>query len=141
MARPYSMDLRKRAIARVLSGESRHQVARVLKVAPSSVIKWMSRQARHGSAAPGQMGGHRRPTIFGEHRRAVLEKVAQKPHVTLDELVALLAERGVCVHRASVGRFLKREGKSYKKNPASGRAEWSEAKATPPALEAASAAD
>jgi putative transposase len=135
------MDLRERAVARVLSGESRHQVARVLKVAPSSVIKWVSRQTRLGSAAPGQMGGHRRPAITGEYRRAVLEKVCQKPHVTLDELVALLAERGLAVHRASVSRFLRREGMSFKKNTASGRAEWSKAGPIPLALEAVSDAD
>ena len=46
MAKPYSMDLRERAMRRVAAGESAHSVAVVLKVSVSSVIKWAQRQRR-----------------------------------------------------------------------------------------------
>ena len=44
MAKPYSMDLRERAMRRVAAGESAHSVAAVLKVSVSSIIKWAQRQ-------------------------------------------------------------------------------------------------
>ena len=43
MPRPYSDDLRERAIEAVESGASRHEVADRFDVAPSSVINWMRR--------------------------------------------------------------------------------------------------
>lgn len=116
MARPYSMDLRERAMERLASGQTTYEVAAALKVAVSSVIKWADRKRRLGSAAPGQMGGHKPHRISGDHRAFVLEAVAKGSHVTLHQLSDQLKERGLVVHPASVGRFLQREGKSYKKN-------------------------
>ena len=43
MARPYSMDLRERAVARVQAGGSVHVIARALSISPSSVVKWAQR--------------------------------------------------------------------------------------------------
>jgi putative transposase len=123
MAKPYSMDLRQRAMDRLAVGETSHAVAAALKIAPSSVIKWADRQRKTGSAAPGKMGGHRPFLIAGEHRDWVLCEVARKPHVTLEALAAGLAARGLKVHAASVGRFLHREGQSFKKNSAARRAD------------------
>ena len=57
MARPYSMDLRERAILRVEAGESVRLAADALCVAPSSVVKWCQRYRVTGSVSPGQMGG------------------------------------------------------------------------------------
>ena len=65
MAKPYSMDLRERAMRRVAAGESVRSVAAVLKVSVSSVIKWAQRQRRTGSVAPGKMGGHRSFRVWG----------------------------------------------------------------------------
>jgi putative transposase len=115
MAKPYSMDLRERAMARVEAGETSYEVAAALKVAVSGVIKW-ARKRRLGSAAPGKMGGHRPYLISGEHRLFVLSEVERDPHVTLHQQTAALAERGLDIHPARVGRFLHREGKSFKKN-------------------------
>ncbi|WP_274628783.1 hypothetical protein [Arvimicrobium flavum] len=61
------------------------------------------------------MGGHRPYLISGEHRLFVLGEVERDPNVTLHQLTAALAERGLKVHPASVGRFLHREGKSFNK--------------------------
>ena len=43
MARPYSLDLRERAVARVSAGESVRAVAARLRVSVSSVVKWSQR--------------------------------------------------------------------------------------------------
>jgi putative transposase len=56
MAGPLSMDLRKRAMARLARGESTRTVAAALGVAVSSVVKWSQRQRATGSCAPAKMG-------------------------------------------------------------------------------------
>jgi transposase len=127
MGRAYSMDLRQRAMDRVALGETCHAVAAALNVAPSSVIKWAQRQRRTGSVAPDKMGGRRPALITGEHRVWVLSVLDGPDHVTLEWLARGLQERGLKVHPANICRFLHREGKSFKKNRAAGRAEQAEA--------------
>ena len=48
--KPYSIDLRERAGARVVAGESVRDVAAVLKVTASSVVKWAQRKRSTGPA-------------------------------------------------------------------------------------------
>ena len=115
MAKPYSMDLRERAMRRVAAGESARSVAAVLKVSVSSVIKWAQRLRRTGSVAPGKMGGHRSLRVSGEHRTWLLVRVAGDPNVTLRGLARELGERGITVCHGTVGRFLRREDQSFKK--------------------------
>ncbi len=116
MARPYSMDIRERAMARLAEGETCYEVAEALSVAVSSVIKWAARLRQHGSVAPAKMGGRRPHVIVCRYRELVLDAVKRNPHVTLRQLAAMLSAAGLYVHHASVGRFMKREGKSFKKN-------------------------
>ncbi|MBT9373345.1 transposase [Rhizobium sp. CSW-27] len=56
------------------------------------------------------------------HGEWISERVALHGEVTLDELCLELAERGIDVHRATVGRFLHRLGLSNKKKPQGKRA-------------------
>ena len=65
MTRPYSMDLRYRAIARVLAGETVRSVAEALSVSAATVVRWAQRYRASGSAAPGKVGGHRIGTLSG----------------------------------------------------------------------------
>jgi putative transposase len=113
MAKPYSMDLRDRAMARFAAGGSSRVATTALKVAVPSVIKWAARERRFGSVAPGRMGGHHRFAISGEHRLFVLRQIEETPHVTLQALSEALAARGPEVHPATVGRVLARERKSF----------------------------
>jgi transposase len=57
MARSYSLDLRERAIARVLAGDSIRAVGAAFATDPSVVSKWSSRLRATGSVSPGEMGG------------------------------------------------------------------------------------
>jgi transposase len=77
MAIAYSLDLRERAVARVQAGESVRAVAEKLSVSPSSVVKWWQRFRATGSAAAGQMGGHRPRVLVGEHRARLLDRIAR----------------------------------------------------------------
>ena len=121
MAKPYSMDLRERAIARVRSGDSVRSVAEALSISPSSVVKWSQRFRVTGSVAPGQMGGHRPRLIVGEHEAWLRERMAAGDF-TLRGLVAELAERGLKVDYRTVWSFAHRQGLSFKKNRSGKRA-------------------
>jgi putative transposase len=121
MARPYSLDLRERAVARVEAGESVRFVARVLNISPSSVVKWWQRFKATGSPAAGKMGGYRPRVLVGEHAAFLRERIAQGGF-TLRSLVAELAGRGLKVDYRTVWAFVHREGLSFKKNRSAKRA-------------------
>jgi putative transposase len=116
MVKPYSLDLRERAVARVGLGESVRSVAAVLSVSASSVVKWSQRSRKTGSAAPGQMGGHRPKVLVGSHRDWLLRRMASD--FTLRGLVTELAERGVKVDYRTVWNFVHSERLSFKKKRA-----------------------
>ena len=119
MTRPYSMDLRERAVARVLAGESVRSVASVLSISAATVVRWSSRHRATGSAAPGKIGGHKVGILSGGHRDWLLERATRD--FTLRGLVAELAERGVKVDYVQVWRFVHAEGLSFKKKRATRR--------------------
>jgi transposase len=120
MTKPYSNDLRERAVARVCAGESVRSVAAVLSISASSVVKWAQRSRATGSVTPGQMGGHRPRVLVGEHREWLLRRVTAD--FTLRGLVAELAERGVKVDYRTVWNFVHAERLSFKKKRSARRA-------------------
>jgi putative transposase len=115
MARPYSNDLRERAVAAVeRDGLSRRQAAARYGVAASAVIKWVRRFRETGSVNPGKMGGHRPKKIAGAWRTWLLER-CRAAAFTLRGLVAELGERGLKVDYRSVWEFVHAEKLSHKK--------------------------
>jgi putative transposase len=115
MGKPYSMDLRERAVAAVLrDGLSRHESAARFGVAPSTVINWLRGVQETGSVAPGQMGGHKPKAIVGEHALFLSRRVREGAF-TLRGL-AELAERGLKVDYRSVWNFVHADRLSFKKN-------------------------
>lgn len=117
MTRPYSNDLRERVVLAVQAGDACRSVAERFGVAVSCVVKWSQRHRATGSVAPSRMGGYR-PRALVAHRAFIAERIAQTPHLTLHGLKSELAARGVAVSHSTVWRFLRREGLSFKKNPA-----------------------
>src|ERR1700730_18064687 len=69
----------------VLSGAPRHEVARMLHVGASCVIKLMQRVDATGDFQPGKFGGHKRYAL-AEHEDKVRALVAEKPDLTITEL-------------------------------------------------------
>ncbi len=59
---------------------------------------------------------------LADGRERLLARMAEKPHLTLEALLGELEARGVVVCCDTLRRFLKREGISFKKNRARGRA-------------------
>jgi putative transposase len=138
MGRAYSVDLRERVIAAVeRGGMSRHQAAARFGVAVSSAIKWVQRFRLTGSAAPGQMGGHKPKAIAGAHRDWLVERCRTRDF-TLRGLVAELAERGIKVDYRSVWEFVHAEKLSFKKNTARPRAGQAGRRSAPRAMAALS---
>lgn len=121
MGRYYSLDLRERAVAVYLGGETCRAVGARFAIAPSTVVKWAALLKRQGDLKPGKVGGHR-PTHLEPHRDFILARIEDTPHLTLHRLVDLLATRGILVSHDTVWRFLRAEGLSFKKKPVRDRA-------------------
>lgn len=123
MGRSYSMDLRRRLVARVAGGQSRRGAAEDFSVSPSFSVKLVARQARTGSLEPAPQGRPRGTGKLDLYRAFLIDRVKEKPDITMPELAAELAERhGVEADPASLSRFLCKAGLSYKKNAAGQRA-------------------
>jgi transposase len=119
MSRPYSDDLRARAVAAVAGGMSCHQAAKVFSVSVSSVIRWAQRHRATGSVSPKPIGGNRGFRIDGDDRGWLLARIAGQPDLTLEELRReLLAERGLAAGYGTLWRFCDREQLTFKKNSA-----------------------
>jgi transposase len=119
--RPYSEDLRERAVRRAEAGETIRSIAEALQISPSCVSKWRKRLHETGSLTPGQVGGHKPRALSGECADWLRARVAEGPFTTRG-LTAELAARGIKTDRRAVWVFLHAEGLSFKKNRAARRA-------------------
>ena len=116
MTTPLSQDLRRRIVRAVEKGSSIRQAAARYEVSPSAAVKLMQRVRQTGSTAPGKIGGHRRP-LLEPHADALREMVEGKKGITLREIQARLAERGLEVKALStIADMLHRLGLSHKKS-------------------------
>jgi putative transposase len=116
MTAPLSRDLRERIARTVSDGSSIRQAAERFQVSPSAAIKLMQRVRQTGSTAPAKIGGHRRPLLepSADWLRAL---VAERKGVTLREIQAALAARGVVVKALStIADMLHRLAQSHKKS-------------------------
>ena len=117
MTKPLSMDIRERAMARLVAGETVRRIAEALSVAPTRDQKWSERRRETGSVAPGKIGGHVLPKIRGADADWLRARMAEGDF-TLRGLVAELAERGLKVDYRTMWAFAHAEGLSFKKNRA-----------------------
>ena len=114
MTKPYSMDLRERAVAAVAAGQSCRAVGKRFSVGASTVIHWVQRQNRTASCAAKPMGGKRRAVLLPE-REWLLARIAAVPEITIRSLRAELAARGTKVSYDAVWRLLCTERLTLKK--------------------------
>jgi transposase len=98
-------------------GLSGRAAAARLKLSAATGVRWQRKLRVTGSVAPDLQG---RPPGHGKlaaHRAFLEELVAQDGDITLPELAgALEAATGVVAHAASIGRFLRKLGYTYKKS-------------------------
>jgi transposase len=122
MTKPYSIDLRERAVALAEAGMAIREIGALLNISPSCLPKWRALQQRTGSLTPGQIGGHKKRTLSGE----TAEWLQQRMHgaaFTLRGLVQELAEQGIKADSRQVWVFAHDEKLSFKKNRARRRAD------------------
>ncbi|MFQ1699683.1 hypothetical protein ACJ5NV_03710, partial [Loktanella agnita] len=103
MGKPHPIELRERVAAFVDEGHGHREAARHFRVSPKFVNDLIKLRRETGSLAPraqGNGGGHGKLAGLS----AWIEmRVADTGEITLDELVAELAEtHGVAVHRGTV---------------------------------------
>ena len=134
MPKPYSVDLRTRVIADVESGASRREAAERYGLSPSVVVIWVQRFVETGSVAAKPSGGSASP--LEAHAEFLLGLIADKPDLTLDEIVAAMRKRKIAGSRSAVWRFFDRRNISFKKNPVRGGAEAHGRGPRPPTLDA-----
>ena len=117
MTRPYSLDLRRRIVASRKNGVSCREVGRLFGVSASCAVKLAAKERRTGSLEPDTLG---RPAGSGKlepYRGFLMETVKSKPDITMPELAARLEQaHGMVAHPASLSRFLRKAGLTFKKN-------------------------
>ncbi len=122
MGKPHPIELRKRVVAYVEEGNSHRSAGVRFRVSPRFVNNMVMLKRETGSLAAKRQGNPGRGKLNG-HAESVRCRMRENGDLTLDELCLELAhERGVEVHRSSMGRLLHRLGLSHKKKPLGRRA-------------------
>ena len=114
MAKPYSDDLRERAVAAIESGHTREEVAELYNLAMSTVGRIIKRKRETGSVSPAKFGGHK-TFALAPHTDLVRKLVAEQPDSTLAELKARLVKEKVKVSKSAISRFLHHLNLTFKK--------------------------
>jgi transposase len=119
MPKAYSGDLRERVIeAVVVEGSSRREAGERFEVSASSSVRWLQRWNDTGSAEPKPRGGSVSP--LEKVAAKILALIAEKPDLTLVEMVAELRRQRIRTSRSALSRFFDRHDFTLKKKPAGG---------------------
>lgn len=118
MGQPVSNDMRRRMVRGVEGGKTRRAVAVQFEVAPSTAVRLVAHFEKTGSVEPARQGRPPGSGKLGPHKAFIIDRVEQKPDITMPELACVLsAERGVEVHPTCLSKLLCAAGFTYKKNP------------------------
>ena len=119
MGKPHPIELRTRVVAFVDEGHGHRETARHFRVSPKFVNELIKLRRETGSLSPRPQGnGGGRAKLAGV-TGWIEARITAKGEITLDELVAELAEtHGIAVHRGTVWRVLRGLGLTHKKRPA-----------------------
>jgi transposase len=120
MTRPYSEDIRERALARADAGETVRSIAEALQISPSCVTKWKNLRRETGGVCPGKIGGHKKRVLSDANADWLRKRIRSGPF-TLRKLTTELAARGIKTDVRAVWVFVHAEGLSFKKNHPAGR--------------------
>lgn len=115
MAKALSLDLRERVVSAVAGGMSRRKAATRFGVSAAGAVRWKALEARQGDARSKPAGGDRLSHRIEAHADFILGELDKRRDITLAEMRALLAERGLAVALSTVGRFFARHGITRKK--------------------------
>jgi len=102
--KPYSQDLRERAIAALEAGATQAQVAERFNIHQSTLEKWWYRWRNTGSCAakPHRSGP---PRTLASCEAFIRAEIKKQPDVTLEELCERVQKKhGVSASRSAMGR-------------------------------------
>jgi transposase len=118
MARPYSLDLRERAVAAAHAGRlTRAEVAEQFVVSEGTLYDWLRRAREQGSVAPRPHAGGRPVSVDEVGEVLLCSFVAAENDLTLAELGAHYhGATGVALSQSALWRALERLGLAYKKS-------------------------
>jgi len=128
----YSKDIRARLIAYVEGGGSRREAAKHFAVSHSTAVNWLARLRATGDCTAKPRGGSVSP--LEKHSDSLLGFVAERPDITLDEVMAAMRKRGIPGSRTAVWRFFVRHKIILGKEPARSGTEARRRGAGAPAL-------
>jgi transposase len=110
---PYSTDLRERVIAAVDHHEgSIRRIARIFRVEPSTITRWLQRRRQAGTLEPKPHGGGPPPALDKDDLRRLDELLGDQPDATLDELKR---RGGFTCSLKTLWRALRRRRLTFKK--------------------------
>ena len=112
----YGDDLRKRMVRAIESGASVREAAEIYDVAPSTVVKVHQRWRATGAVSAKPMGGDQRSHALEARGNVIMDIIRAQPDLTLNEICAALAAKGIKASRSALWRFFDRHGVSFKKN-------------------------
>src|ERR1700747_3315763 len=105
MAKPYSEDLRRRAVEAVEGGATIPEAAEQCGVSISSVVRFLKLHRETGSVSPAQFGGYK-DFALAKHEDLVRQLIAEQPDITLAELRVRLEKKKLPVSKSAISRFL-----------------------------------
>lgn len=118
MSKALSLDLRQRTLAAVLEeGLTHREAAERFKVSAASLSRWRALAMDGGAPMHGALGGDRRSHVVEAAAETILAVFHARRDMTLAELQAELAERGLQFGYGTLWRFFDRRGYTRKKRP------------------------
>ncbi len=106
--KPYSKDLRLRALAAVDAGKPREEVAKTFSVSVPSIKRWLKRRRETGDVKPRAVPG-RPPRKGAMLERWLPKQLEANPDLTLEEhREAFEEEFGEVVSTSTIGRSIAR---------------------------------
>lgn len=119
----YSQDLRDRVLGAVDSGMAVRQAAAIFRVSIGYIYKARMRRRLAGDAGVNPNRGRPRRKLSSEQEQALAAHIRSRPGITLAQArVWLQAEHGIDLSTGAMWNAAKRQGLSFKKNPARGGA-------------------
>ena len=116
MSAPLPSALRVRFEEYIAEGLSGRAAAARLKLSAATGVRWKRKLCETGAIEPAPRGRRKGHGKLAPHQAFLEELVAQDGDITLPELAgALEVATGVVAHAASIGRFLRQLGYTYKK--------------------------
>src|ERR1700744_4384453 len=118
MSKALSLDLQQRVVAGVRDEKLTHRAAAArFKVSAASISRWRALERQSGHLRPGPLGGDRRSAAIEAHARLILRMFEARRDMSIEELRAQLAGRGLHFGYGTLWRFFTRHNLTRKKRP------------------------